>query len=450
MPHVAGPFLLALLVVLLPDVFSTTTPPSRGGDSSSLSSEEWVIKEVASPQHLRQHVRADPSLPHSVTFAVRQKNLDTLTQLLHNVSDPRHPQYGRHWTRAQLGALTANPEASAKTLTYLLNSTRLQGQVEIVHRSLFDEYIVARAPVAVWEEALNTQFFEFSTSPASLNQQRRDVAAFEYSLPAYLADHILGVFDVLPSKKGSPLPLRSLHPVHPNLIIRRAPSADDAAGAEGDGLVQPDATPNNYTGTVSPEVLYMVYSIKSNIGNDLASQAVYESLGQWAIAQDLETFQSYFGIPLQNISNDIGGHFSQTDSSNVCSNINNCDEASLDLQYIMAVGQGIPTTFYYSGSNVSFSSWLSSVASMTNPPYVFSVSYSGEESSEPSSVLSAFETEAQKLGAMGVTIVVASGDDGAPGYLVREKVIPCSYNPMFPASCPYVTAVGGTVVSTYE
>jgi len=273
MPLVTRPFLLSLLVVLqlFPDVLATTQPRGEG-HRDSLPPEYWTIKEVASPHHtsrLRQLARADPSLHHSVTFAVLQKNLDTLTQLLHNVSDPRHPQYGRHWTRAQIGALTANPEASAKTLAYLLNSTRLQGRVEIVRRSLFDEYIVARAPVTVWEEALNTQFFEFdqlSTSPAS--RKHRNVAALEYSLPTYLADHILGVFDVLPFKKESSA-LRLLHPMDPNVFMDRV-----AATAEVGGLVQPEEKSNNYDGAVTPSVINSVYSVFSNKGNGLASQAV--------------------------------------------------------------------------------------------------------------------------------------------------------------------------------
>ena len=40
---------------------------------------------------------------------------------------------------------------------------------------------------------------------------------------------------------------------------------------------------------------------------------------------------------------------------------------------------------------------------------------------------------------MGVTILAASGDDGAPGSSS------CGYDLSFPASSPYVTAVGATM-----
>lgn len=50
-----------------------------------------------------------------------------------------------------------------------------------------------------------------------------------------------------------------------------------------------------------------------------------------------------------------------------------------------------------------------------------------------------------KLSNAGVTIMSASGDDGAPGYLVADGDLACNYYVMFPASCPYVTGVGGTM-----
>lgn len=83
-----------------------------------------------------------------------------------------------------------------------------------------------------------------------------------------------------------------------------------------------------------------------------------------------------------------------------------------------------------------------------------------------------FEVEAAKLGAQGVTIVVSSGDDGAvnigcsvcnPSQAPSDDNCACKANsgsplvwtgakwsgagyfPSFPATCPYVTAVGATM-----
>ena len=53
-----------------------------------------------------------------------------------------------------------------------------------------------------------------------------------------------------------------------------------------------------------------------------------------------------------------------------------------------------------------------------------------------------FDIEAIKLLAQGVTIVAAAGDAGVAGDGIDLQY--CGYNPVFPASSIYVTAVGGT------
>lgn len=59
-------------------------------------------------------------------------------------------------------------------------------------------------------------------------------------------------------------------------------------------------------------------------------------------------------------------------------------------------------------------------------------------------VATAFNTEAMKLGAQGVSIFVSSGDDGVANFQARGQASKCAYTPSFPASSPYVTAVGAT------
>lgn len=49
-----------------------------------------------------------------------------------------------------------------------------------------------------------------------------------------------------------------------------------------------------------------------------------------------------------------------------------------------------------------------------------------------------------KLGLQGVTVLVASGDDGVSGRSTRGNPAACGFAPQFPASSPHVTAVGAT------
>lgn len=111
------------------------------------------------------------------------------------------------------------------------------------------------------------------------------------------------------------------------------------------------------------------------------------------------------------------------------------------------MSQITPTTLIHDSSKSDvFIDWITQTASMSNPPKVHSISYGIPESALGSgSIMNAFNSQAIKLGVMGVTIVVASGDDGAPGYNARTSASNCGYDASFPASSPYVVAVGATM-----
>jgi tripeptidyl-peptidase-1 len=112
----------------------------------------------------------------------------------------------------------------------------------------------------------------------------------------------------------------------------------------------------------------------------------------------------------------------------------------------MAIAQNVNYTTYFSSSDWMFN-WILTVGDLDTPSDIYSISYASLESGLESSYTSSFNTEALKLGLMGVTIVSASGDWGAPGFFGSDNVADCSYGPLFPASSPYVTAVGATMVS---
>jgi tripeptidyl-peptidase-1 len=77
------------------------------------------------------------------------------------------------------------------------------------------------------------------------------------------------------------------------------------------------------------------------------------------------------------------------------------------------------------------------------PPNVISISYGGSEDSLPVSYQRRQCAEFMKLGTMGVSVLVASGDSGVSsnGCLGSKGQI---FAPDFPATCPYLTAVGST------
>jgi tripeptidyl-peptidase-1 len=201
------------------------------------------------------------------------------------------------------------------------------------------------------------------------------------------------------------------------------------------------STPKGY---ISPTVLASMYGI-TGTGNGYGSQAVYESQSQSFLATDLAKFQSSYSQASYPVSTYIGSF----PSSDVCKKtLSKCSEASLDVQYIMGVGQLVPTTYHYDGSSDgSFLTFLLNVSNSAAPASVYSISYGAYEKDISSTNIKLFNTEAMKLGIRGVTLIASSGDDGVSGYnfYSSTSLSLCGYYAQWPASSPYVTAVGGTM-----
>eukprot|EP00598_Pedospumella_elongata_P007545 CAMPEP_0184969134 /NCGR_PEP_ID=MMETSP1098-20130426/1976_1 /TAXON_ID=89044 /ORGANISM="Spumella elongata, Strain CCAP 955/1" /LENGTH=558 /DNA_ID=CAMNT_0027490869 /DNA_START=52 /DNA_END=1728 /DNA_ORIENTATION=+ len=343
------------------------------------------------------------SAEHEVVFAVNQKNIDQLEKILFEVSDPKHEKYGKFLNRQEVANLTSNA-VGTQSVSNFLN----KNGIRIVKSTPHGEYITASAPVSQWERLFATTFYTFNQRDAKKPVTR----AHHYSIPSELADHVSAVFNTVQ------LP--------PRVPAKKALSQK----VEGKA------------GSITPALLNSYYDITSNKGSPKVSQAVFESLGQYYSPSDLSLFEKTYNIPQQDIAVDIGGYVSD---SECVADANNCIEANLDVQYLIAVSQTTPTTYWYEDAADSFLAWIQAVAASDAPPLVNSISYGAVENEMPKSIVNAFNTEAMKLGVQGVTIVVSSGDDGVANFQARTNPKKCGYNPSFPASSPYVTAVGATM-----
>jgi len=106
---------------------------------------------------------------------------------------------------------------------------------------------------------------------------------------------------------------------------------------------------------------------------------------------------------------------------------------------------GSPMVYSYDASRGPvFEDWIVALSANPSPPSINSISYGAPETQIEASTLNSFNTEAMKLGVQGVSIFVSSGDDGAPGTGARGDPSGCGYQPSFPATSPYITAVGAT------
>merc|ERR1712139_470143 len=121
-------------------------------------------------------------------------------------------------------------------------------------------------------------------------------------------------------------------------------------------------------------------------------------------------------------------------------------ESMLDIETITGIVGGIESEFWgYAGTspdnpeNEPFMKWLAAVASTPDDevPSVFSTSYGEDEASWTEPAAQRLNTEFMKTGARGISLLFASGDEGA-------NCDNGAYIPETPGSSPWVTAVGGT------
>lgn len=119
----------------------------------------------------------------------------------------------------------------------------------------------------------------------------------------------------------------------------------------------------------------------------------------------------------------------------------------------MGVSRNVTTWFLSYGDlhegQEPFLEWLTQLTNTEVVPFVHSTSYADEETTLTMSYMNRVNVELIKNGARGLSFLFSAGDDGVGGYTLRNNPDGCNiFQPEFPSSSPYVTAVGGTQYMT--
>ncbi|KAH0345038.1 tripeptidyl-peptidase 1 precursor, partial [Aureobasidium melanogenum] len=107
----------------------------------------------------------------------------------------------------------------------------------------------------------------------------------------------------------------------------------------------------------------------------------------------------------------------------------------------------VPDLFTTTDSNEPYLDWLTYVLAQDTLPQVMSSSYGDDEQTVPYSYAKRVCDGFKQLAARGISVLVSSGDYGvgADGFCFsNSNASKPMFLPVFPASCPWVTAVGGT------
>lgn len=360
--------------------------------------------------------RIEGEIREAVVFAIKQRNIDLLRSKLDEVSYPSSPSYGKHLSKEEVASITSNKVACAAAKTFLLSVADLS----IVHETEFCDYLIVDGSIDTW-----VQLFDASLTTDMNNADASFLS--ELKVPAVLSSHIEAI-----------LPRKSI-PLHISPQIAYTHPVEDFS--EGMPLA----------GFVFPQLLSALYGVKNNTGGAMTTQAVYAALQQTMSPIDLSLFQRVFNLPQDQVK-DGRGH---VDDETCLNDPQSCVEANLDTQYLTSTAQHTPTTFYYWSLPFDpFLSWIVTVANMKRSPRIWTISYGAEERFITKTYATLFDIEAMKLGLQGVTIFAASGDNGASCLEYKEDrqnntmtITPAGCGQtcaIFPASSPFVTAVGAT------
>lgn len=116
-------------------------------------------------------------------------------------------------------------------------------------------------------------------------------------------------------------------------------------------------------------------------------------------------------------------------------------EVMLDIEVVGAIAPQTHIVVYFApNTDAGFLDAITTaIHDTTNKPLVISISWGGPESSWTQQSLTAFDSAFQAAAAMGITVCVASGDNGS-----SDGVNDGADHVDFPASSPHVLACGGT------
>jgi tripeptidyl-peptidase-1 len=221
------------------------------------------------------------------------------------------------------------------------------------------------------------------------------------------------------------------------------------------------------TTVVTPDCIRRLYKINQLAGPDPRNKlGVSGFLEQYARYTDFNAFINRYAHPLKGKSFEVAY---VNNGENLQNSSRNSGEASLDIQYTVALSNA--TAVYYSTggrgplvpdldqpdpqdiSNEPYLEQLLYFRSLKDEdlPSVLSTSYGENEQSVPKNYTDAICDMFCELGARGVSIIFSSGDDG-PGNSCQtnDGKNTTRFNPIFPAACPFVTSVGGTILREVE
>jgi kumamolisin len=349
------------------------------------------------PANAKQIGRTDPKQVLSVSVIVKRKNPLDL-----------HALAGQRVSREDFDAQFAADPASFDALRGFAHEQGLT--VDEAASSLSRRTLVLRGPAQAMEQAFGVELHDYKDAKT---KKRYHCFTGQVTMPethAPLVEAVLGL-DARPIARAH---FRYLK----NLKKKKKPRA----------TAQP--APFN------PPQVAALYNFPTGVNGAGQTIGLIE-LGGGYTTSDVTTYFGGLGIKAPTVV-----AVSVDGGTNAPGDPNGADgEVALDIQVAGSIAPGAKIAVYFAPNTDQgfIDAITTAVHDTTNQPSVISISWGGPESSWAQSSVTALDDACQSAAALGLTITVASGDNGS-----SDGVSGSGNHVDFPASSPHVLACGGT------
>ncbi|KAH8810907.1 peptidase S8/S53 domain-containing protein [Xylogone sp. PMI_703] len=444
-----------------------------------VSNNGHLIHESAHARQPRWEKRTelpDRDSKFPMRIALMQRNLHQAEALLMQVSHPGSSTFGQYWTPERVAdAFAPSDESLMAVAGWLVDSGISKESISVTPNR---GSIVFNITIGEAEDLLHTKYYQYSDSITG----KAGMACDHYSVPREIRPHIDFITPTVTlhsprqrrRRRTGPSIAQPLHPKPglQSLEVSKLPATDDLSNCDT---------------AITPDCLRALYNIpRGTSAHPNNSLGIYAQSPDEYLQADLDVFFRNFtpelvGRPPNFVSIDGGAKFNSSYQFQLTTET---AEGDLDLMYSMALSFPLNVSFYQvgdinSGGNLdlfldaldgSFCTYEggdpSNTPSYPDPlphgfnqtrscggapiPKIISVSYEGDEIGASDLEKDRMCHEFMKLGLMGVSVFFASGDAGVAGNsgCLDPATDGTTFNPEFPATCPYITAVGGTQVNT--
>ncbi|KAH9036741.1 subtilisin-like protein [Lactarius deliciosus] len=353
-------------------------------------------------------------------IALKPWRENALVDTLYEVSEPGHPRYRAYLTKEQVAELVApRPETLELVNSWLEHHGISSSSISMTHGGntlMLKGVSVTQANTLL---GASYQLYRHVESGETI------VRTVGYSLPAALALARVdcGAYDTPRTRNRSDRAVKSTSGEPATMLSSRAK-----------------------VDSVTPSFLRWLYDTESYtpITQGENVLGVVGFLGDYPSPTDLTAFMQKYrseaGDATFTVVDVNSGGYDPTHPN---------EEANMDIQYAEAMAYPTPHIFYStgrgpSGTETYYMSWLDYILDQENVPQTISLSYNNEELSLPREYAIYVCYQFAQLGVRGVSVILASGNDGIGKGTCQKDDGTVRFRPTFPGTCPYVTVVGGT------